>query len=83
MNLYLELIYPTNLLKSQQGCNIYKAFTYTSNMCVYIYICMAFTASTPLRKETGVFKSIGHFLSSCFIGLKCHKYALMLLFFDK
>ena len=35
----------------------------------------AFTDSTPLRKDTGVFESFGRF-----IGLKCHNYALYLCF---
>ena len=28
-------------------------------ICIYIYI---LTVSTPLRKDTGVFKSFGHFI---------------------
>ena len=40
---------------------------------IYIYIYVA--QSTPLRKDTGVFKSFGRF-----IGLKCHNYVLYLCF---
>ena len=38
---------------------------------------MYFTASTPLRKDTGVFESFGRFI----IGLKCHNYALYIYIF--
>ena len=34
-------------------------------------IIFAFTDTTPLRKDTGVFESFGRF-----IGLKCHNYVL-------
>ena len=47
----------------------------TAILYIYIYI---FTASTPLRKDTGVFESL-----SRFIGLKCHSYALYLCFVYK
>ena len=44
-----------------------------------VYICViyiyTFTASTPLRKDTGVFESFGRF-----IGLRCHNYALYFSF---
>ena len=33
------------------------------------------TDSTPPRKDTGVFESVGHF-----IGLRCHNYALCLCY---
>ena len=36
------------------------------------------TTSMPLRKDTGVFRGFGRFLTSCFIGLKCHNDALYL-----
>ena len=41
---------------------------------------LAVTASTPMRKDTGVLESFGHFLLSCFIGLKCPNYALSLFY---
>ena len=41
-------------------------------MFFYIHI----ADSTPLRKDTGVFEILGRFLTSCFIGLKCHNYSL-------
>ena len=52
-----------------------------------IYECFSllfiFTASTPLRKDTGVFESFDRFYTSCFIGSKCRNYALNLCFIYK
>ena len=67
----------TNILLKNILCS------FLSMLCLFIniHICeymekkiiFAFTDSTPLRKDTGVFESFGRF-----IGLKCHNYALCL-----
>ena len=40
------------------------------------FFLFTFTASKSLRKDTEVFDSFGRFVTLCFIGLKCRKYAL-------
>ena len=54
---------------------IHEQDTYLRRSCD---ILVQFTTSTPLKKDTRVFKSCGRFLTSCFIGLMCHNYTLNL-----
>ena len=49
-------------------------FSFVAIFSMHIYI--FFTDSTPPRKDTGVFESLGRF-----IGSKCHNYALYIFIY--
>ena len=74
-----KVMYPTNLANRFSWLTrSTKIFIVGECSDIYIYISEHFTVRTPLRKDTGVFKSFGRF-----IGLKCHNYALCLCFVYK